>query len=94
MIATTDSTPNNVSGWITDPTLTNYSASQLFIGHLYGNTGFTSTFWAFPFGESYIFDLGFGIDSSLTAGPGWDSATGWGTPYGLAFINATAAYPY
>jgi len=32
--------------------------------------------------------LGFGIDTSLTVKKGWDNATGFGTPYGLAFIDA------
>ncbi|HLZ67577.1 MAG TPA: S53 family peptidase, partial [Aliidongia sp.] len=32
-------------------------------------------------------DVGFGADSSLTAAVGWDNATGWGQPKGLAFIN-------
>ncbi|MGA2418590.1 MAG: S53 family peptidase [Candidatus Acidiferrum sp.] len=29
----------------------------------------------------------FGADSSLTTGPGWDNATGLGTPNGMPFIN-------
>jgi hypothetical protein len=31
------------------------------------------------------------LDSSLTVKHGWDNATGWGTPHGLAFINAVTA---
>ena len=38
-----------------------------------------------------VVDFGFGIDSSLTVKRGWDNATGYGTPYGLAFINAVTA---
>ena len=34
------------------------------------------------------FDLGFGADSSLMAMPGWDNATGYGVPNGMAFISA------
>jgi subtilase family serine protease len=37
------------------------------------------------------FDLGFGTDSSLMAEFGWDDATGYGVPNGLAFINAAVA---
>jgi subtilase family serine protease len=36
-------------------------------------------------------DLSFGTDSSLMALPGWDNATGYGVPNGLAFIQAAAA---
>ena len=36
-------------------------------------------------------DLSFGSDSSLMALPGWDNASGYGVPNGLAFINAAAA---
>ena len=32
--------------------------------------------------------LTFGTDSSIAAAPGWDDATGLGTPNGMAFINA------
>ena len=39
----------------------------------------TSTRW---------YGLGFGLDSTLTAGPGWDNVTGVGTPNGANFINA------
>jgi len=39
----------------------------------------TSTRW---------YDLGFGLDSTLTTGPGWDNVTGVGTPKGANFINA------
>lgn len=42
----------------------------------------TSTRW-------YV--LTFGTDSSLAAAPGWDDATGLGTPNGMAFVNAVIA---
>lgn len=42
----------------------------------------TSTRW-------YV--LTFGTDTSLAAGPGWDDATGLGTPNGMAFISAVIA---
>jgi len=86
-----DLTPSNVTGSITDQNgTTNYSASQLFDGLLYGNKGFTSALWLNPSPDSsYV--LGFGIDTSLTVKRGWDNATGFGTPYGLAFLNAVTA---
>ncbi len=56
---------------------------------LYGNTGFTTATWNLGTGD--YADFGFGIDSSLTVGKGWDNATGFGTPNGLTFINAVAS---
>jgi subtilase family serine protease len=106
VLATTDSTPNNLAGTITDQNgTTAYTPSQLFSPVLEGNHGFTSAIWPFP---SYFFwfitnigvggtqttydvnviGFGFGLDSSLTVRKGWDNATGWGTPYGLAFLDA------
>ena len=35
-------------------------------------------------------DLGFGNDSSLSVTTGWDTATGWGSPNGLPFVEAAA----
>ena len=90
MLPTTDSSANNVTGTITDSNgTTTYSASDLFNGLLYGNKGFTSTIWPEDAGD--VLDFGFGIDSSLTVKHGWDNATGYGTPYGLAFIDAVTA---
>ena len=94
VLPTTDSTPNNVTGSITDKSgTTAYSASQLFGASLYGNKGFTSALFVdsqdlFGFGAGSVYDFGFGLDSSLTVKKGWDNATGWGTPFGLTFINA------
>jgi len=87
VLPTSDSTANNVTGTITDESgSTTYSASDLFGASLYGNKGFTSTIWELDAGD--FLDFGFGVDSSLTVRRGWDNATGYGTPYGLAFINA------
>lgn len=86
---------------------TSYTSSQLYTPLLEGNRNFTSTIWPYPsnFGWSIIiFDsngtttytvnvigFAFGLDSSLTVRKGWDNATGWGTPYGLAFLDAVTA---
>jgi hypothetical protein len=84
------SSPTNVTGTIVDKNgSTFYSPAALFDGALYGNTGFTSAIW--NLGSSDYADFGFGIDSSLTVGKGWDNATGFGTPNGLTFINAAAS---
>ena len=42
-------------------------------------------------GIGALFDLSFGTDSSLMPLPGWDDATGYGVPNGLAFVRAAAA---
>jgi subtilase family serine protease len=92
VLPTSDSSANNVTGTITDASgSTTYSATDLFAGSLFGNKGFTSALW--PEDSADILDFGFGIDSSLTVKRGWDNATGYGTPYGLAFINAVTAEP-
>ena len=87
VLPTTDSTPNNVTGTIVaESGSTSYTASEIFGSLLEGNKGFTSTIW--PLDPEDFLDFGFGLDSSLTVRRGWDNATGWGTPHGLAFINA------
>jgi subtilase family serine protease len=89
VLATTDSSRNNVTGSITDSSgTTSYSATQLFVPDLFGNKNFTSTLWQID--PVDMLDFGFGIDSSLTVNKGWDNATGFGTPYGLTFLNAVA----
>jgi subtilase family serine protease len=90
VLPTTDSTPHNVKGSITDSSgTTKYSPAKLFKGSLYGNKGFTSAVWQpDPGTPTNVVVFGFGIDSSLTVSHGWDNATGWGTPYGLTFIDA------
>jgi subtilase family serine protease len=67
-----------------------YSAASLMSPALETNTGFTSAIFPYLGGDTYAV-LGFGIDTSLTVTPGWDNVTGYGTPYGLKFINAVAA---
>jgi len=42
-------------------------------------------------GVGALFDISFGADSSLAALPGWDFATGYGVPNGIAFIKAAPA---
>jgi len=49
---------------------------QIFTSAFYQGT---STRW---------YGLGFGLDSTLVTGPGWDNVTGVGTPNGANFINA------
>ena len=83
------SSPTNVTGTIVDETgATFYSATALFDGQLYGSTGFTSAVW--DVGGGLDFAFGFGLDTSLTVTKGWDNVTGYGTPYGLTFLDAVA----
>jgi subtilase family serine protease len=85
-----DSTPNNVTGTVKDKSgSTTYTDTELFGFLLEGNKFFTSAVWVVDSGD--FIDFGFGIDSSLTVNHGWDNATGYGTPYGLDFINAVTA---
>jgi subtilase family serine protease len=66
-----------------------YDAAQLLDLQKTQPSGFVGVSATFGLDENY--DLGLGADSSLRAGPGWDDATGWGEPNGMAFINAAAA---
>ncbi len=92
VLPSTDSSPHNVMGAIVAKSgSTAYTASEIFGSLLEGNKEFTSAIWPTPIttaGPGYVVDFGFGLDSSLTVTHGWDNATGWGTPHGLAFINA------
>jgi subtilase family serine protease len=88
VIPTTDSSPTNLMGVITDQNgSTTYTAADLFSEFLDGSKGFTSAIWP----PSPYLDIAFGLDSSLTVRHGWDNVTGFGTPYGLTFINAVTA---
>lgn len=83
------SSPNNVSGSITDANgTTNYSTDQL-AAPLYGVTSYYSAFYNSPFSTRW-FVITFGTDTSLTTSVGWDDVTGVGTPDGFNFVNALA----
>jgi subtilase family serine protease len=80
------SSPTNVAGTIFDSTgVTFYSPTNLFSGLLNG-TSFTSAVANLGGGVDQA--ISFGLDSSLTVTQGWDNVTGYGTPLGLAFLNA------
>ena len=83
----TDSTAHNVTGGDRRSERRHHLLGfEIFVGLLEGNKSFTSAIW--PEDSEDVLDFGFGLDSSLTVRHGWDNATGFGTPYGLAFINA------
>ena len=48
---------------------------------------FRSALYNSPFSTRW-FVLSFGLDSTLPSGPGWDPATGLGTPNGWNFVHA------
>jgi subtilase family serine protease len=84
-----NSSPTDVSGIIFDtkgPTF--YNSQSLFSAAVEDNEGFFTAVWPLGPGEGAAF--AFGLDTSLTVGTGWDNVTGYGTPYGLTFINAVA----
>ncbi len=84
--------PTSPIGAILDAkALTIYQPSDIFSGFLFGSPGFTSAVWNLSSpGSPFYYDFGFGLDGSLTVAQGWDNVTGYGTPYGLTFINAVA----
>lgn len=77
----------NVTGRLTDE----QGAQELTAGDLalplQGQPSYVSALYNSPFSTSW-FVLTFGMDSTLTVGPGWDPATGLGSPNGAAFVNA------
>ena len=78
------SSSDDVTGVISDSG--KYSASEL-AEPLQGVPTFLSTLYNSPFSTRW-FVLTFGTDSTLQAGPGYDLATGLGTPNGTAFVEA------
>jgi subtilase family serine protease len=85
------SSDNNVTGVISDSGGTsNYSASEL-AEPLQGVPTFLSALYNSPFSTRW-FVLTFGTDSSLQATPGYDLATGLGTPNGEEFVEAFAKH--
>jgi subtilase family serine protease len=81
------SSSNNVTGVIHDAGGTaNFSSWEL-ADPLQGQQKFLSTLYNSPFSTNW-FVLTFGMDSSLQAGPGYDLATGLGTPNGARFVAA------
>lgn len=84
-----DDTLFNVTGVILNPPSPPVFESAPFLAQPLDGTsprGFISAL--FQSSASTRWDVfTFGTDSSLTDGPGWDNATGLGTPNGQAFIN-------
>jgi len=83
--------PNNLTGVYNGGSgNVNISSLGIFGSTAYTNTGVLATIVNYDGGVEAL-SFGFGLDSSLTVTPGWDNATGYGTPYGLPFIKAVTA---
>ncbi|HTX23173.1 MAG TPA: S53 family peptidase [Steroidobacteraceae bacterium] len=81
------SLPNNVTGTIDDSSGNSlYDTSYLALP-LQGQQSFTSALYNSPISTRW-FVLMFGTDSTLAAAPGYDLATGLGTPNPVNFVNA------
>jgi|SRR5580658_144895 subtilase family serine protease len=82
--------PDNVTGYtrVVHTPVVNYTAAEL-VPPLENTTDFMSTLYNGTSTRWYV--LGFGLDTSLTTGPGWDNVTGLGTPNGANFVAAVAA---
>lgn len=77
----------NVTGTLQDVNGTQQLTSWDLALPLQGLPSFVSALYHSPFSTRW-FVLTFGTDSSLPAGPGWDPATGVGTPNGWNFVQA------
>jgi subtilase family serine protease len=80
---------NNVTGTITDAGGTDPLRATELAAPLYNLPSFVSALYNSPYSTRW-FVLTFGLDSTLQVGPGWDTATGLGTPNGWAFVQAVA----
>jgi subtilase family serine protease len=83
------SSPNNVTGTITDSGGTNPIRASELAAPLNNQPQFLSALYNSPFSTRW-FVIDFGVDTTLQTGPGWDTATGLGTPNGWAFVQAVA----
>jgi subtilase family serine protease len=83
------SSPNNVTGTIMDAGGTNPVRAIELAAPLNNQPQFISALYNSPHSTRW-FVIDFGVDSTLPTGPGWDVATGLGSPNGWAFVMAVA----
>jgi len=81
---------NNVTGTIIDSNGTDPMRASELAAPLNNQPKFISALYNSPHSTRW-FVLMFGVDSTLQAGPGWDQATGLGTPNGWNFVQAFGA---
>ena len=84
------SSQNNVTGTIQDAGGTNPIRASELAAPLNNQPRFISALYNSPHSTRW-FVLTFGLDTTLQVGPGWDTATGLGTPNGWNFVQAIAA---
>jgi subtilase family serine protease len=77
-------TPTNVAGVIFSGGPPSYQDPTQLMTPLDGDLLFPTAFYH-SFTSLRWYDMGFGMDSSLHATPGWDDVTGNGTPNGINF---------
>jgi subtilase family serine protease len=81
------SSQNNVTGTIRDAGGKDPINSWELAAPLYNLPSFISALYNSPFSGNW-FVLTFGLDTTLAVGPGWDPATGLGTPNPPNFVRA------
>jgi subtilase family serine protease len=81
------SSPNNVTGTLTDSNGTSIMRASELAAPLNNQPNFVSALYNSPYSTRW-FVITFGVDSTLQTGPGWDPATGLGTPNGWNFVQA------
>jgi subtilase family serine protease len=86
-VLATPSSPGNVTGTIQDASGTQHLNTWELAAPLSGQPSFISALYNSPFSTRW-FVISFGVDTSLVAGPGWDQATGLGTPNGWNFVQS------
>jgi len=79
----------NVTGTLHDADGTQQLNTWELAAPLSGAPTFVSALYNSPFSTRW-FVISFGLDTSLPVGPGWDQATGLGTPNGWNFVQAFA----
>ncbi len=84
------SSSTNVRGAIATSSGNLIESPSALVAPLQNSTQYYSALYNSPFSTRW-FVLGFGLDSSLTTGAGWDDVTGVGTPNGLNFVKAVVA---
>ncbi|HYM42968.1 MAG TPA: S53 family peptidase [Steroidobacteraceae bacterium] len=83
------SSPNNVTGTIQDAGGTNNIRASELAAPLNNLPVFFSALYNSPFSTRW-FVIDFGVDSTLSTGFGWDTATGLGSPNGWQFVQSVA----
>ncbi len=86
-VRTTPTSQNNVTGVLNDSFGTQQLTSWDLALPLQGQPTFYSALYNSPYSTRW-FVITFGTDSTLQAGPGWDPATGLGTPNGWNFVQS------